>query len=369
MKITVSATHLLEGLKVLEKITARHPSLPLLEAVLLSIEGKNLVIRATNLDSGLEYVLPATVSAPGKCACLPHLVISALSGSESEDVSLELVDGTLHVVTQSGEVFIKTLPPDDFPTLPRPSKDHSKTLSINTRDLSLLLRSVVFSVSQSELKPELACVYVAVKNNTLISVGTDAFRLAEKRITSVDPIPESEPILVPGRVVQDFLKILDALPDQELALVYSDTQISFQTGFWFVTGRLVQGNYPNYAQIIPKNATTKAVVFRKDIQTLLKPLALFSDKDLRMDIKFDPSKKAIICTTDSHDIGRAQYKLTGAIEGEPLEVRVNYKYVNDILSQIHDESIRISSAGGQSPLVIEPIHDQGFLYLVMPMYR
>jgi DNA polymerase-3 subunit beta len=369
MHIKIQGEYLIEGLRVLERIATKHPSLPLLESILVSVTGKDIVLRATNLDTGFEYTAPGIVLGGGSCACLPHLLLSAITGAEKEEVELRLVDGTLHVVTSSSEVFIKTFQTEDFPVLPRFSQKETRSIELHSKDLLSLLKSVSFSVAQTDLKPELASVYLKVVGKNIVSVGTDAFRLAEKKLTLTEPKAESEPLLLPGKVATDIMKILDTLPEQELLLKYSDTQISFETGFWFVTGRLIQGNYPNYTQIIPTSSSTKATVFRKDLQALLKPLSLFSDKDLRMDIKFDTSKKALVFTTDSHDRGRATYTLKCALEGESLDIRINYKYLNDFLSQTTDESLLLRSSGSSSPLVIEPVHEGGFLYLLMPMFK
>lgn len=366
MKVECLLEKLKTGLMMGERMTGKNLTLPILSALHLSAQDGSLAVRATNLSIGIEYTLPAKVSEPGQLVVPAHLLVSSLQGIEKDQsVTLASEGENLLVSYKGGRMVIKCLPADDFPTLPQIESPH--VFSVPSRDVIDGAKAVVFAAAQTDIKPELSSVFVHAREDHLVFVATDAFRLAEKkvRVKNLEQFPD---ILVPAK---NFAEILKALPDSKELVTFTITenQFSLTTEGVYITSRLTAGNYPDYRTIIPKESTTECIALKADVQNLLKTLSVFSDRDSRIDVAIHPSEKSCTFSSRNNDVGEAVHSLVTTLKGKDVDIRVNQKHFQDALTVLSVDSVAVLCTEPNRPVIIEGVGDKSFLYLMMPLSR
>lgn len=349
-----------------EKIVVKNTNLPVLSCLLFETKGNNLVIKATNLDLGLEISIPVKVEEGGQVAVPAGIITSFLNNlNDDKNIILETTEGVLKIYTSTSEANIKTIPHEDFPTIP--TIDNGNTYKINSKDLTNGIKSVIYSSSLSSVKPELSSVYIYTNDENLVFVATDSFRLAEKTIKTRKNINLNN-VLIPFKNAADILKILDNI-DTEIEINSTKNQISFLFNGIYLVSRVIDGVFPDYKQILPKEEKTKVVLLKQDLINSLKISNIFSDNFNQMNISVKNGEKEIKVKTKNNNIGENINKIEADIIGDDIEVNFNYKYITDCLNSIPSDSVSLSFNGINKPLVLKGVSDKTFTYLVMPMNR
>lgn len=366
MRIECIKDKLVQAVAKVEKITGKNISLPVLSCILLEAKGGVLKLKATNLDLGIEYVLPAKIEVEGTVAVPGSVFNNFISNiKDVKNIKLEEKDGNLLISTENNEAVIKTLPIDDFPSIP--SISDGENFLIQSNDFIRGLKSVLYSASISTIKPELSSVYIHSGEEEMIFAATDSFRLGEKRIR-VKKIPENLDILVPFKNVADFLKVLDD-SKEDLNISFNKNQISLTCGSLYLVSRIIDGNFPDYQQIIPKEYKTEVIVLKQDLLNALKISNFFSDSFNQINIKVLLGEKRVAFKTKNSNIGETVNKISANLAGEEIEVNFNQKYIVDCFQSIDSDSISLQFNGINRPLLIKGVSDKSFLYIVMPMNK
>lgn len=366
MKVTCLKKDLERVVNTVSRIISNTVSLPVLSCVVLEAQGKEIVARATNLELSVEVTFPAEVKTKGSVAIPAQTLLSTLKTSSAEgNVELELTDGTVAVNVGAGKHSIKTIPLDDFPNIPRP--ETKKPLTIPSAVLIEGFRSVLHSASTSLIKPELASIYIYAQDGHLVFVATDSFRLSEKKVTfRGDDIPE---VLIPAKNAQELLRALENQEEGDLEVFIDENQYSLQQNGFYLTSRIIDGSFPDYQSIIPKENTTEAVLLKEDFANTLKKAQIFADSFGQVSFHVYPSKKTFTVSARNADVGEVFDTVDAALTGEDLDINFNHRYVVDSLQSISADSVTLSFAGAGKPLVIRGVSDNSFTYLVMPMNR
>ena len=366
MRIECLKDKLLWAISRCEKISSKHSTLPVLTCVLFEVKDNVLILKSTNLDLGIEISLPVKVGEEGMVA-IPGLVFSNFIQNlgSNKTVKLETGEGNLKVSTENNSTVIKSLPHDDFPTIP--SLRGEKGFKMNTKDIVRGLKSVWYSSGTSSMKPELSSVFVYHDDENIIFVATDSFRLAEKKI-KIKKIPDFNQILIPFKNVIEIIRVLEDAPD-EVEIYSTKNQISFIFEGVYLTSRIVDGVFPDYKQIIPKEYKTETIVLKQDLIDSLKLANVFSDKFNQINLKLKPSEKSFYLTTRNADVGENVNKLESTVSGEDLDINFNYKYIIDCFQSVDPDSVSLQFSGLAKPVVIKGVGDKSFMYLVMPMNK
>lgn len=368
MKIECEQGKLKEVIDIANKISGKHMTLPVLSCLLFQANKDNTItIKATNLDIGLEINIPAKVNEQGTVAIPSSVITSFISNIPNSDkpIKIEVKDGNINISNTKTSGIIKSQPSDDFPSIPRVSSDN--VFSIDSADFVKGLKSVWYSSSVSSIKPELSSVYVYCDGEYVVFVATDSFRLAEKKVR-IKKSKDFEQILIPHKNIPDIINVLDNMKG-EVEVVLDKNQVSFSYQNTFLVSRVVDGVFPDYRQIIPKQYTTEITVLKQDFVNTLKLSNVFSDKFNQVNFKIDPEAKICQIKTKNNDIGENTSNIDASITGEGIEINFNYKYIIDCFQSINSDSVNLSFSGLNRPMVIKPLSDQTFKYLVMPMNR
>jgi DNA polymerase-3 subunit beta len=334
--------------------------------MLLTAEKGSLVISATNLDIGITITLPVKVIEEGVVA-VPGAIFTQTINSVFNDknITLETEEGNIKVVTEHSKTTIKCLLHDDFPTIPTVFSE--KVFSIPADDFKKGLRSVVYAASLSTIKPTLSSVCIYGEDETLTFVSTDSFRLAEKKIHLKKEI-EVNHILLPFKNIQDIIRVFDTVSGS-IEIHPTEHQIAFMYEGVYMVSRLVDGSFPAYTNLIPKESSTEVTLLKQDLLNTLKQSNIFTDKFSQIFFTVSVKNKTCEIRTKNADIGETSATLDVVAKGEDISISFNYKYIIDCFSSIESDSISLLFNGTSKPMIIRGVHDTTFTYLVMPMNK
>lgn len=365
MNITCSTEKLKNAVSLADRMTGKALTLPTLHAILLNASGNSIKIRSTNLALGIEIEVPATVEEEGTVLIKGDVLSSVCNHlSDASEVRLSLENDNLTIHTPQHTTVIKSLPADDFPTLP---VVEGESIEIKTSVLQEGIRSVYFCAAITDIKPEIASIFIYSEENNLCFVATDSFRLAEKKI-QVKGIPEISKILIPFKNIADILRVLDVAPDT-IRVTYTRNQIAFYANGLYLTSRLIDGGFPPYQLIIPKETLTKVVLLKQELLNTLRLSTIFADKFFQVSFAIPEDRKNITLSSKNSDVGSSVSIVDAAVEGDSIEVDFNLKYFLDVFQALSGDSVSISFTQPNKPIVIRSVSDNSFLYLLMPTNR
>lgn len=365
MKVECVKEKIKDAVHIAEKVTGKNLTLPILNSLLFVAKNNTLHIRATNLDLGIEIKIPAKIEEEGIAAIPGNVLNNLLSHIHEKTIALNLKNGNLSVTAKNVSSIIKSYPYEDFPTLPHVK--NKTPFIIDSYKFVSGLKSISYSASLSDIKPEIASIYIYPEPENLILAATDSFRLAEKKIpiSCKEPFP---PVLIPLKNISEIIRILDSVMG-DVEIHFDKNQISFATEGVYITSRLVDGVFPDYQQIIPKEFKTEATVLKQDITDALKISNVFSDKLNQIDFSVDPKEKEFVVHSRNADVGEHTARVDAALSGEKIALSFNYRYLIECFSSITKDSVVFQFSGEARPLVIRGIGDKSFMYLVMPLNK
>src|SRR3989338_3451806 len=364
MKIETIKDHLDEALSKANKIAGRNTNLPVLSGFYLDARDNLLVVKATNLDLGISISLPVKVVEPGIVVVPAHTLSSFISSlSNDRNISINTKNQVLEVKTKTTKTSIKTLSSEEFPIIPEIG-DHD-SFSLPARDLMFGLRSVIYAAAVGSIKPELSSILIKHEGEFLIFAATDSFRLAEKKI-KIKKVPHFKEILIPQKNAMEIIKIFDK-GDEEVSLSIEEHQIALRSNGVYLTSRIIDGNFPDYRQIIPKDSSTTAVLLKQDLINSLKTSLIFSDPFNQLSLRLFPKEKKFEIESKNSAVGESVQNVEATIEGEGISINVNHRYFTDCFQSIAMDSISLGFSGAAKPIVVRGVGDQSFLYIVMPM--
>lgn len=365
MKLEILKDHFEKAVGVASKVSNKNLSLPVLGCVLISVNNGRAVLQATNLDVSVEVNLKTKIEDGGVVAVPAHTLSQTISTLTDQKLSLTISGNSLVITGERGVTSITTVDPSEFPTLSY-VKNTESSITLPARDFSTALHSVSFAASSSSIKPELASVSLSLEKGELVAAATDSFRLAEVRIP-VKTKASFPTTLIPARNIPDILRSLEVSGDVEVRV--GENQCSFIADFGYLTSRTIDGAFPDYHAIIPKDLVAGAVCLKEDAVRAFKKASIFTDSFNQVHLAFNKSKKTFTVKALNASVGEAVDHVPAAITGEDIDINFNTRYITDALNVIGTDSVSFSVAGHGKPMLITDVPHKGFTYLVMPMNR
>lgn len=365
MKLECSKDALKNAVSLTERMVGKNLSLPVLGGILFSAKNNKLMLRATNLDVGIEIEIEAKIETEGTFVTQGTLLSGVLSSLYDSKVVIEASGENIIVQAVNTRSILKCMAFEDFPTLPVVSGDIAFSLPVDIFVDGV--KSVWYSASLSDMKPEIASVCIYSEGENIVFVATDSFRLAEKKIFYKDKTNFNH-VLIPQKNITEILKALDGATGN-VNINVNKNQISFslQDKDIYITSRIVDGIFPDYGQIIPKEYTTDATVIKQDLLNALKVTNLFSDKFNRVDISVDVAGKKFAMESKNSSVGENKTLIDATLTGRDITCGFNQKYIMDCFQSLKQDSIIFRFEKEGRPLVIRGVGDQSFMYLVMPL--
>jgi DNA polymerase-3 subunit beta len=374
MKLTCTKENLNLGLMVAGHLSNKNVNLPILNNVLLEAKNNVLKLSTTNLEIGINCTVRGKVEVDGVFTADSKLLADFVNLLPNENVEIELVkDDYLNVKCKNNNTRVKGIPADDFPVIPQIEKVNPYQISL--KEFKEAVGSVIFAVSNNETRPEINGLYMSFGDgaaDNLTLVGTDSYRLAEKKVKLAGN-QEKKEVIVPVKALQEVLRILGGLKDggetpETLEVYISENQILFVIGSIELISRLAEGQYPDYKQIIPKEAKTTVIVSTEELAKVIRTSALFSKAGIfDVNLEFVPESKSIVISSNNVQVGESVSEVSVDFTGEKNATTLNYRFLLDGLSNIAATELELSLVDMNIPCVLRPKGDASYTYIVMPI--
>ncbi len=365
MKVICTQENLSHGLQLASHIASKNISLPILNNVLLKAEGGILRVLTTNLEMGIICQIRGKVEREGSFTVQAKTLSDYVNLlPTSENISIELVNQDLVISSKNAKTVMKGLEATEFPLIPSVEAEH--TFRISGAILKNALSSVSFAVSYDETRPEINGVYFNFSGKTLTLAATDSYRLAERKV-ELASTGESHQMIVPIRTIQELLRIM-AENDGEVEVRCSENQALFSLPEADLTSRLIEGQYPDYQQIIPQQHQTSAVVDTREFINTVKRASLFcksGSNDILL--KFIPAESEVIVSANNLQVGESETKQESEIEGKDNNIIFNHRFLLDGLQNIDSDESVIEINTNTNPGLLKPKTGQDYVYIIMPI--
>lgn len=364
MKITVSQKHLNKGLNTVTRSISLKATLPVLNNVMLMTDQGRLRLSTTNLESGVHVFVGAKIEEEGSIT-VPARVVADFVASlgEEETVNLQLNDETLLLSSLENQAQLATISASEFPKVPILVGEPNLELSL--KEFAKAINQVSFAASFDEGRPVLTGVLIKVGKKQTELVATDGYRLAKKNL-KVEASGELE-VIIPARTLQEVARIANDSEEEFLGITKVENQALFSIGSTQVIARIIDGVYPNYEQIIPKEVLTKVSINKAKFSQALKTTGIFA-RDLGNVVRVEVSQEGeVLLAANTAQIGEGVSKLGAEVEGPDLKTAFNAKYLTEALSVVSTDTLDIESAGPINPAVIKGRAEEDFFSLIMPV--
>jgi len=368
VKLSVMQENLSRGLQVVSRAVSSRSTLPVLNNVLLRTEDGGLKLTATNLEIGITYWVPGKIEMAGAMTVPARLLTDIVNGlPANERVDLEQqAQEMLHITAGRFETHVKGIDAEEFPAIP--SAGERPTTRIPQNVLRHALEEVTFAAATDEARPILTGVLARFEGNQLTLAAADNYRIAVKTIPVLDAVEDTS-VVVPARSLHELSRVLADTDDPiDLVLSPSRNQILFHLEGIDLVSRLIDGQFPNYQQVIPKSYTTRATVDRDQLLKGVRLASLIASSSANI-VKLHVGKDAETGVTVSAaaDVGDNKSDVEAQVEGDGTTIAFNARYLIDVLANVATEQFSIELNGPLSPGVFRPVEDGQYVHVVMPV--
>ena len=373
MEFSCEKKELQSGVNTVEKIVATRSTLPIIGNILFEAVKSGLKLSANNLEIGMELNIAAKVEKEG-AVLLPAKTLSGLVAKLPEAVvSVKLGEnGTVRISYNQSHFTLNSLPPDEFPTLPKVKE--GKTISVDPEIFAEMIKQTIFAVSTSEDKYVLTGVLLEIGKSSQAGdtsnirlVATDGYRLAKSGKKIEVKGDQSVSVIIPSKALVELAKMLENNDKEILKVTVANDQISFKLGDYYLVSRLIQGQFPDYKQVIPKKSATRVILNNKDFLKAAERAAVIAAGSANV-TSFEVKGGKMNITANTPDVGSVSELLSVEVKGsEKARASFNVRLITDVLGVIASEKVVLELGEGLSPGVIKPEDNEDYLYIVMPI--
>lgn len=367
MKFSVLQENLKQGLTAVAHIAGKNSSLPILNNIKMEAINGNINLTSTNLEIGINSVVRGKVEQDGSFTVDAKIILDFINLLPNKKIDIELLDNKLIINCESFSTKINGLTSDEFPLIPTIAD--ALKISVDVNELVGGLSQVIFAVAPQDGRVELSGVFCVVRDGLLTLVATDSYRLAEKTITISGEVTTEMSVIVPVRTMQEVVRIISNLKGvTNVDISITENQILFSTDSVEIVSRIIEGQYPDYKQIIPTTHKTKARVSVSEYVRSIKAASIFSKSgvnDVSLDLPAD--KNILMISATSGQVGESVSQIEAMVEGVDNGVVVNYRYLIDGLNSLKTEMVDLLVVDGNTPCVFKPVGVDNYQYIIMPI--
>ena len=361
LKATCSRDELTRALGIVSRGVSTRTTVQILAGILLQASGEKLDLAATDMELSLRTSLEAQVEAEGSVVVPGRLLLELARLLPGEEVSIEhkLEEAAVEVRSGSATYRLHTYNAEDFPRLP-----DAAAADRHVVDREMLLETVARvsrSASRDESRPVLTGVLMRFEPGKLVMAATDSYRLSVKETATEGSVPELEAI-VPARALGELVRIAQAGEGIELGV--HENQVVFSTGDALLTTRRIDGQFPNYRQLVPDAFDHELTLPRDELLDVVRRVAVMAQRNSPLRLRFAEGELTV--STQTQDVGEARESLPVSFAGEPLEIGFNAEFLRDGVESVSGEQLRLKLISPLRPAVLQG-DDDDFLYLIMPI--
>jgi DNA polymerase-3 subunit beta len=374
MKLSCLQENLNWGLGVVGRAVAARTTLPITNNVLLATESSRLKLAATNLEMAISCWIGAKVEEEGSIT-VPARLLSDFIGSlpaEKVNISLSPQTKTLGLKCARFEARISGVDAKDFPPLPK--VEGGIATKVEVEALKQGISQVVFAAATEESRPVLTGVDAKFEGKSVTLAAADGFRLAVYKMSLAEAVSKATEVIIPARTLAELNRLIAEQEEPVAVTVNPDKgQALFKLKNIELVSQLIQGTFPNYAQLIPQSFTTKATIGVADFLRATKTASIFARDGsgiIRLVVtpgaEMAPGK--VVVSARSEEVGDDVGEIDAVVEGEEAKIAFNGKYLTDVLGVLHETQVALETTSPSSPGVIRPVGSDNYLHVVMPMF-
>lgn len=366
MKLSVARKDLYEGLQIVSRAVSTHTTLPVLKNVLIQPGTDGIKLAATDLELGIEVIVPATVQEGGSLTVPARTISEIIAALPEADVSLAADEHeNLVICCRRSEYRIHGLNAEDFPALPEVAGTVS--LELPQSLMKSMIRQTALAASDDDTRPILTGVCLIVKEDQLRLAATDTHRLAV-RTSPVAGASGDTTVIVPVRAMNELMRVLGDGEEAVLSMRVDQNQIQFRTDRVTLISRLIEGQFPRYERVIPSGYTRKLTIQRDDLQSALRRARIVArDAAAKDRVLLSAEGENLVVTAEAGDLGQAREEFEVAREGDEISIAFNVTYVLEVLGVMDSEGIYLEMTEPLSPAVVRPVEGEDYLMVIMPM--
>ena len=368
MKLSVMQENLARGLSVVSRAVSSRSTLPVLANVLLKTEDAGLKLTATNLEIGITYWVPGKIETDGATTVPAKLLTDLVNSLPSGDrVDLELTAGeSLHLTCGRFETHVKGIDADEFPAIQTAGERPTTRIAQNI--LRRALSETAFAAASDEARPILTGVLAKFEGDQLTLAAADNYRIAVKTIPILDAVPETS-VVIPARALNELARVLSDVDDPvDVILAAARNQVLFHLDGVDLVSRLIDGQFPNYQQVVPTSHTTRAILDREELLRAVRPAALIAHESANIvKLQISGDGESGITVSANAEVGDHVGQVEAAVEGDGTTIAFNARYLADVLTNVDAEQFALELNGPLSPGVFKPVGDDHYVHVVMPV--
>lgn len=385
MKLICTYENLKKAILNTERIVSKQTTLPILNNILFEVEKGVLKISSTNLEIGVVIRMGAKIEGSGKIAVPVKLLSNFVSNlSQGENIDLDIQENTLKIKSGQSKAVIKGFSAEDFPIIPQKSSEYLFNLSYN--ELKNAINRVIICVALNETRQELSGINLVLSEKKLFWAATDSFRLAESAVEITeekinkkefgDFLAKTNNIIIPANTLMELARIVSNDPNQDgkVGVAIEDGQIFFEANGVSLVSRLINGKYPEYKHILPKDFATQVILDRKLLQSAVKMASVFSGaKTSEISLKIDVSELKVFVEGKSVETGENVSEIKTEVSGPSQEIVFNSRYFLDGINTITTSQIALLANSGSAPVALKNVDEESekvledYIYIVMPI--
>jgi len=361
MKIICLQENLKNNLNIVQNIIGKNLTLPILNNLLLESDNGRLRISSTNLEIGINTWTSGKIEREGAITCPAKILFNFVNNLPNKKIELEAKNNILTVKCENYKASIKGLSADDFPIIPKIKND--PIFEINNLCLKEALMKVSGCAAVSESRPEISGVFFSLNKEGLKLAATDSFRLAEKT-EKMEKIKQDHSMILPQRTAQELIRILGE-KEGVMKVILGSNQVLFESGEIQIISRLIDGQYPDYRQIVPQNFITQTLLNKEEFLNAVRIAGFFSSKVNNVKFSIQAGKMEIL--SQDPDLGENKTQIQAEVKGKEMEIEFNYRYLLDGLNNISAKQIFMGFSSESTAAVIKSAENDDYLYVVMPI--
>jgi DNA polymerase-3 subunit beta len=364
MELTVTQEKLTKALSAVSRVASTKTQLPILSNILLRTDGNRLLVAATNLEIAITQYIGAKVTKPGAITIPARLMSEFISSLPKESVELKVVNDNLHIKSGTYNSIINGFIADDFPELPTINELSSIQYSIKVEDFKQAVSQTIITASSDSTRPVLTGVYWHSHQGQLYLAATDGYRLSERRLVATKSEVSA---IIPTQTLQEVLRNITE-ESNEIDILFDETQVRFRINETEIISRLIDGNFPDYRQLIPTSSETTVTLNKSDFIRITKIAGLFArESGGSVTLTADRKKKTLSVHSIASQLGENTSEVSAEVSNDG-QITLNSRYLSEALSVTEGETVEFSFNGKIAPCVLkstEPSTD--YYHIIMPL--
>jgi DNA polymerase III subunit beta len=365
VKISLERDVLLAQLQTVSRVASTRSAIQALSGVQLSAGQDGCELRATDMDVGLRVPLEAEVAREGTVVLPARLMLDVVRSLPAAAVTLELrsAEQDVELVSGNARFHIRTLRGDDFPPFPEPEPDTA--VEVPADAFVSTAQKVAGSASRDETRPVLTGILVSASERELRMVATDSYRLSVKETTLESPLSSGFEVNVPARALQELGRLVGHGEAEALSISVRQNQVLFTLGRVILSSRLIDGQFPNYRQLLPETVEHELRLASAELTDVVRRISLLAQKNAPLRLSF--AEGSLNVSAQTPDVGEASEAIPVPFHGEAFEIGFNPEFLRDGLESVESEELVLKLISPLRPGLIESPDAGDFVYLIMPI--